>query len=70
VAHVARQLGLPHKVVKRWVDAADAKRDPLMTERERIRRLEKENEELKRSNEILQAAAHFFRAELDRRPKP
>ncbi len=39
------------------------------TERERLKELEKENKELRRANEILKAAAAFFGAELDRRPK-
>ena len=39
------------------------------TERERLQELEKENKELRRANEILKAAAAFFGAELDRRPK-
>jgi transposase-like protein len=30
--------------------------------------LEREVKELRRANEILKAAAHFFGAELDRRP--
>ena len=33
----------------------------------RIRKLEKENAELRRANEILKSAAAFFGAELDRR---
>lgn len=39
------------------------------TERERMKELERENKELRRANEILKAAAAFFGAELDRRPK-
>jgi transposase len=31
--------------------------------------LKRENAELKRANDILKAAAHFFGAELDRQPK-
>ena len=38
-------------------------------ESERVRRLERENRELRRANEILKAAAAFFGAELDRLPK-
>jgi len=34
-----------------------------------LKELEKENKELRRANEILKAAAAFFGAELDRRPK-
>jgi len=35
-------------------------------EQERIRRLEQENRELRRANEILKRASAFFAAELDR----
>jgi transposase len=34
-----------------------------------LKRLRKENVELRRANDILQAAATFFGAELDRRGK-
>jgi transposase len=34
-----------------------------------LKELEKENKELRRANEILKAAAAFFGAELDRRPR-
>jgi transposase len=37
-------------------------------EREEIRRLRKENYELRRANEILKSAAAFFARELDPRP--
>jgi transposase-like protein len=47
-----------------------SKRAGLTTEeRERLKALEKENRELKRSNEILKRASAFFAAELDRPPK-
>lgn len=42
---------------------------PTTSERERIKKLERENKELRRANEILKSAAAFFGAELDRRPK-
>ena len=38
-------------------------------ERARIRKLERENKELRRANEILKAASAFFGAELDRQSK-
>jgi len=40
-----------------WVSTADAAR---------VKALERENAELRRANDILKAAAHFFGAELDR----
>jgi transposase-like protein len=40
------------------------------TEREELKRLQRENLELKRANEILRKASAFFaQAELDRRAK-
>ena len=40
------------------------------TEREELKRLQRENVELKRANEILRKASAFFaQAELDRRAK-
>jgi transposase len=51
-------------------DVAAGKRPGLTTEeREELKRLRKENRELQRANDILQAAAVFFGAELDRRQK-
>jgi transposase len=35
---------------------------------ERLRELERENRELRRTNEILKAASAFFARELDPRP--
>jgi len=40
-----------------------------ITERERIKQLERENRELRRANEILKAPAVFFGTELDRNGK-
>jgi transposase len=34
-----------------------------------LKRLKRENAELRRANDILKAAAHFFGAELDRQSK-
>jgi transposase-like protein len=40
------------------------------SERDEFKRLQRDNVELKRANEILKKAAAFFaQAELDRRPK-
>ncbi len=61
------------ETLRKWVRRAeiDEGRRPGLTttERERLKELEKENKELRRANEILKAAAAFFGAELDRRPK-
>jgi transposase len=73
IQRVATQLGYGVESVRKWVLQADID-DGLSgststAERERIKKLEQENRELRRANEILQRAASFFGAELDRRQK-
>ena len=71
VTRIARQLGVGHETLRRWVRQAeiDGGRRPGLTssERQRITELEKENRELRRANEILKAASAFFARELDPR---
>lgn len=73
VTRVARQLGVGSESLRNWIkrDEIEAGLRPGMTEAERAElvALRKEVRELRRSNDILQAAAVFFGAELDRRPK-
>jgi transposase-like protein len=73
IREVATQLGVHVESVRNWVrqasiDSGDA---PGVTsdDKARIRRLEQENAELRRANEILKSAATFFGAELDRQHK-
>jgi transposase len=70
IAHVARDLGIHHETLRKWVRQAEAdegKRSELLSseERERLKTLERENRELRRANEILKSASAFFAAELD-----
>ena len=70
IAHVAADLGLPSETLRRYVrqvEANEGRRADLLTseEREEIRKLRKENFELRRANEILKAASLFFARELD-----
>ena len=70
IAHVARDLGIHHETLRKWVRQAEAdegKRSELLgsEERERLKALERENRELRRANEILKSASAFFAAELD-----
>lgn len=69
VRMVAEQLGLHPETVRKWVRQAktDAGDLPGVTteEREELRRLRKENAELRRANEILKDASAFFARELD-----
>src|SRR5262247_2459180 len=71
---VAEKLGIRPESLRRWVRQAerDAGQRPGLTtsEREELKRLQHENFELKRANEILRKASAFFaQAELDRRAK-
>ena len=71
IASVAEKIGCNHETLRNWVRQAerDAGQRPGTTtdERERIRRLERENRELRQANEILRkASAYFAQAELDR----
>jgi transposase len=70
VVRIADQLGYGTESVRRWVldaeiEAGDA-RGMSGVERTKMRKLEQENRELRRSNEILKRASAFFAAELDR----
>ena len=71
ISRVARQLGVGTESLRTWVKQAeidDGQRAGLTTEeRAELTRLRKENFELQRSNDILQAAATFFGAQLERR---
>jgi len=70
IQRVARQLGYGEESVRSWVRQADIddgnKPGVSTAEAERIKRLEQENKELRRANEILRRASAFFAAELDR----
>jgi transposase-like protein len=74
ISSIAEKIGCSPETLRKWVRQAqrDAGKRPGLTtdEREKLRRLERENFELKRANEILRkASAYFAQAELDRRPK-
>ena len=73
ISRVARQLGVGSESLRIWVKQVQidaGTRAGLTTEeREELKRLRKENFELQRANDILQAAATFLGAELDRRQK-
>jgi len=73
IVSVASKLGMTPETLRKWVKQSDidqGKREGLTTEdKAYIKQLERENKELKRSCEILKAAATFFGAELDRQVK-
>jgi transposase len=74
IESIAGKMGCTAETLRTWVRQAerDAGTRPGLTssERERLKELERENRELKRTNEILRKASAFFaQAELDRRAK-
>ncbi len=72
---IAGKIGCTAETPRSWVQRAEAQADPrrnaALADRERLRQLERENAELKRTNEILRKASVFFlaQAELDCRGK-
>jgi transposase len=75
IAHIAADLGIGSETLRKRVRQAEADsgaRPELLSssEGEEIRRLRRENYELRRANEILKSASVFFAKELDPdRPK-
>jgi len=74
IGSIAEKIGCTSETLRKWVRQAerDRGRKPGLTtdERERLKVLERENKELRRTNEILRKASAFFaQAELDRREK-
>jgi transposase len=67
---VSSRLGVNSETLRKWLrrSEVDAGTRPGTTSEElaEIRRLKKENAELRRTNEILRTASAFFAAELDR----
>ena len=72
IKSVAGKLGISEESLRRWRRKAqiDAGERPGMTSSEHaeVKRLKRENAELRRANEILKAASAFFAAEY--RPPP
>ena len=70
-AAVARQVGVDHESVRRWVlqaDIDDGTRDGVTSaESAEIKKLKAENTRLREDVAILRAATSFFAGELDPR---
>ena len=70
IESVAAKVGVSSVTLRKWVRQAavdGGQRAGLTTEEAaEIKRLKRENAELRRANGILKAAAAFFGAELDR----
>lgn len=73
ICSVAAMLGPKAETVRGWVRQAEKdegrRPGPTTDQVAELKRLRHENAELRRANDILKAAAHFFGAELDRRSK-
>ena len=74
IQSIAAKIGCSAETLRNWVrrEQVDTGRRGGVTseERSRMKDLERENRELRRTNEILRkASAYFAQAELDRRPK-
>ena len=74
IQSVASKIGCTPETLRRWVRQTEIDQGDraglTSSDRERLKQLERENRELKRSNEILRkASAYFAQAELDRRGK-
>lgn len=69
IAHIAHDLGIGAETLRKRVRRAQidaGKREGLSTsEREELKRLRRENFELRRANTILNEASVFFAQELD-----
>ena len=70
VKKVATKLGISPEAIRRWKRQSEVDsglRPGISSEAsEEIKRLKRENLELRRANEILKSASAFFAAELDR----
>ena len=73
ICSVAEKLGPTAETVRNWVRQAERdtgrRPGPTTDDVAELKRLKRENAELRRANDILKAAASFFGAELDRQSK-
>jgi transposase len=74
ITSIAEKIGCTKETLRHWVRQAERDRGRragvTSDERARLKALERENQELRRANEILRKASAFFaQAELDRRGK-
>jgi transposase len=73
ICSVADKLGPKAETVRGWVRQAErdegTRAGPSSEELAELKRLRRENAELRRTNDILKAASTFFGAELDRRSR-
>lgn len=72
IRSIAAKVNVSTETLRKWVRQAevDAGQRPgtSSAESDEVKRLRRENAELRRANEILKAASAFFARELDPRP--
>lgn len=70
IKEIAPKLNISTESLRRWIEQsqidAGARTGLSSDAQAEIRRLKRENAELRRANEILKSASAFFAAELDR----
>lgn len=73
ICSVPEKLGPTAETVRLWVRRVETDREvrsgPTSDQTAELKRVKRENAELRRANDILKAAASFFGAELDRQHK-
>jgi transposase len=73
IESIAEKLNVNHETLRQWVRRAEVdagkRAGPSSDQLEELRKLRRENAELRRANDILKAASAFFGAELDRQSK-
>ncbi|MCD0444236.1 transposase [Glycomyces sp. A-F 0318] len=70
LSQTADQLGINRETLRNWVrqaqrDAGTRSEGPTTAEKELIAKLQKENKELRKVNDILRTASAFFASEID-----
>jgi transposase len=74
IESISAKIGCTAETLRRWVRQGErdsgARSGPTSTEQQRIKELEREVRELRKTNEILKlASAYFAQAEFDRQLK-
>ena len=74
IGSIAAKLGIGSaETLRKWVRQAEVdggvRPGTTTEESDELKRLRRENAELKRANDILKAASAFFAAEIDRPPR-
>lgn len=73
IESIAEKLNINHETLRQWVRRAEVdtgKRAGATSDQlEELKKLRRDNAELRRANDILKAASAFFGAELDRQSR-